>query len=103
MLIAIRSVVTYFLGALPGRFGFCLTWAERHIVFWGGLRGAVALAAALSLPADFPSRQELLAMTYGVVLFTTLLQGLTIAPLARWLGVIGPAKPSSISDERATE
>jgi CPA1 family monovalent cation:H+ antiporter len=54
---------------------------------WGGLRGAVALAAALSLPVTFPHHAELLAMTYGVVVFTILAQGLTIGPLARRLGV----------------
>ena len=57
------------------------------MLFWGGLRGAVALAAALSLPSGFPYREQLLAMTYGVVLFTLLVQGLTIAPLVRRLGL----------------
>ncbi|MFN8513356.1 MAG: cation:proton antiporter [Thermomicrobiales bacterium] len=91
-----RAVVAYLLGSLPARLGFCLTWPERHIVFWGGLRGAVALAAALSLPHSFPARPQLLAMTYGVVLFTTLIQGLTIAPLARRLGIVIP--PSLAAD-----
>jgi CPA1 family monovalent cation:H+ antiporter len=74
-----------------------LSWPERHVVFWGGLRGAVALAAALSLPADFPYRQQLLAMTYGVVLFTVLAQGLTIGPLVRRLGLTQTVR------ERASE
>lgn len=81
-------MVAYGLGSLLGTLGARLSWPERHIVFWGGLRGAVALAAALSLPSDFPYRQQLLAMTYGVVLFTVLAQGLTIAPLARRLGLV---------------
>lgn len=59
------------------------------MLFWGGLRGAVAVAAALSLPADFPHRVQLLAMTYGAVLFTLLAQGLTIAQLGRRLGLLG--------------
>jgi CPA1 family monovalent cation:H+ antiporter len=83
-----RAAVAYGLGSLLGPLGFRLSWAERHVVFWGGLRGAVALAAALSLPPDFPHRQQLLAMTYGVVLFTVLAQGLTIAPLVRRLGLL---------------
>lgn len=78
-----RAVVAYGLGTLLGVVRFHLTWGERHILFWGGLRGAVALAAVFSLPSDFPARALLLAMVYGVVLFTLLAQGLTIDPLVR--------------------
>lgn len=83
-----RAVVAYALGSVLPHWGFPLSWAERHVVFWGGLRGAVALAAALSLPAGFPYRGQLLAMTYGAVLFTLLVQGLTIAPAVRSLGLL---------------
>lgn len=83
-----RAVVAYGLGTALNALGLRLSWPERHVVFWGGLRGAVALAAALSLPASFPARQQLLAMTYGVVLFTVLAQGLTIGPLVRRLGLL---------------
>ena len=48
-------------------------WA--HVIFWSGLRGAVALAAALSLPADFPQRQLLQQISFGIVLVTLLVQG----------------------------
>ncbi len=82
-----RAAVAYGLGTLLGPLGFHLSWPERHVVFWGGLRGAVSLAAALSLPTEFPYRQQLLAMTYGVVLFTVLAQGLTIGPLVKRLGL----------------
>jgi len=93
-----RAAIAYGLGSLLPRRVLHLSWAERHVIFWGGLRGAVALAAALSLPADFPYRQQLLAMTYGVVLFTDLVQGLTIAPLVRWLGLLGEGEsaPSAV-------
>ena len=46
----------------------------QHIMFWGGQRGAVSLALALSLPHDLPQRDSLLIMTFGVVLFTSLVQ-----------------------------
>ena len=49
-----------------------------HILFWSGLRGAVAVAMALSLPADVPQRDLLQEITFGVVLFTLLIQGTTI-------------------------
>ncbi len=57
-----------------------------HVVFWSGLRGAVAVAMALSLPRSVPERQLLLEITFGIVLFTLLVQGMTIEPLVRrWL------------------
>ena len=49
-----------------------------HVLFWAGLRGAVAVAMALSLPADIPQRALLQEITFGVVLFTLLVQGSTI-------------------------
>jgi Na+:H+ antiporter len=48
-----------------------------HVMFWSGLRGAVAVAMALSLPSDFPQRALLQEITFGVVLFTLLVQGTT--------------------------
>lgn len=54
---------------------------------WGGLRGALSMVLALSLPADFPQRNVLIAMTFGVVVLSILLQGLTIAPMLRRLNI----------------
>jgi monovalent cation:H+ antiporter, CPA1 family len=82
-----RAVVAYGVGSVLPRSGLDVTWAERHVLFWGGLRGAVALAAVFSLPVGFPHRAQLLAMTYGVVLFTLLVQGPTVGPLVRRLGL----------------
>jgi CPA1 family monovalent cation:H+ antiporter len=82
-----RAAVAYGVGSLLNRAGFPLPVSWRHVLFWGGLRGAVALAAALSLPLGFPYRGQLLAMTYGVVIFTLLVQGLTIGPLVHRLGL----------------
>jgi CPA1 family monovalent cation:H+ antiporter len=48
-----------------------------HVLFWAGLRGAVAVAMALSLPANFPERPLLQQITFGVVLFTLFVQGTT--------------------------
>ena len=62
----------------------------RHVMFWGGLRGAISLALALSLTGsvfDEVVVAELQLMTFGVVLFTLLVQGTTIAPLLKRLGL----------------
>lgn len=53
-------------------------WA--HVVFWSGLRGAIALAATLALPADLPQRALLQNISFGIVLVTLVVQG-TTAPL----------------------
>jgi len=87
--LASRAIVVYGLAGLVGLFGRrTLPRAYRHVLFWGGLRGAVSLALALSLPAAFADRELLRAMTFGVLLFTLLVQGSTMQPLLRWLGLI---------------
>jgi CPA1 family monovalent cation:H+ antiporter len=48
-----------------------------HVLFWAGLRGAVSVALALSLPASLPDRAAMQEVTYGIVLFTLLVQGST--------------------------
>lgn len=71
------------------RFGRAIPERWRHVMFWGGLRGAIALALALSLPAAFgPDRQIVLVMTFGVVLFTLVGQGLSMEWLVRRLKLI---------------
>jgi CPA1 family monovalent cation:H+ antiporter len=59
----------------------------RHLLFWGGLRGALVMALALSLPLTFPDREAVINLTFGVVLFTLLVPGLTVDPLVRFLGM----------------
>ena len=54
------------------------------ILTWGGLRGGISVALALDLPPG-PERSTLLAVCYGVVLFTIIVQGLTIERVARRL------------------
>ena len=71
-----------------------------HVLFWAGLRGAVAVAMALSLPESFPERELLQRITFGIVLFTLFVQGTT----AGWVvDRAGAAAPVGEADVQASE
>ena len=59
---------------------------ERHIMWWGGLKGGLAIAIVLSIPVDMPGRESLLHITLGAVLFSLLINASTIRPLMNRLG-----------------
>jgi Na+/H+ antiporter len=69
------------------------SWRHVTIVAWTGMRGVVSLAAALALPEyihkdqPFPGRDLILFLTFMVILVTLVLQGLSLPPLIRWLGI----------------
>jgi CPA1 family monovalent cation:H+ antiporter len=56
---------------------------HQHILFWGGLRGALALALALSLPAEVSQRESIIAVSFAVVACSIFVQGLTMKPMLR--------------------
>ena len=90
-LLASRAAVIY--GLMPLVTGVPraepMSRAYQAVMFWGGLRGAIALAIVLSLP-PFAYREVFVALVMGAVLFTLLVQGLSIEPLVRWLGLDRP-------------
>ncbi|MGM8365239.1 cation:proton antiporter domain-containing protein [Virgibacillus sp. W0181] len=61
--------------------------AWKHTLNWGGLKGSLSIALVLSLPRDFSGREEILVMAFSIVLFSLIVQGLSIKPLIKWLGV----------------
>ncbi|NIW50328.1 MAG: hypothetical protein GWN30_37820, partial [Gammaproteobacteria bacterium] len=67
-----------------------LKWA--HVLFWGGLKGAVSMALVLSLPPSLESRELLTVMAFGYVLFSLVIQGLTVKPVLKWIGLTGRTK-----------
>ncbi len=68
------------------------TWAipiyEQHVLWWGGLRGALALALALALSPSFPLYNEILITAFGVVAFSVVVQGLTMPLLLSKLSLL---------------
>ena len=83
-----RMVIVYGLNWLIGWRGRRVSRPYQHVMFWGGLRGAISLALALSLPASLTGRDLLRVMAFGVVLFTLLAQGTTMQFLLRRLGLV---------------
>jgi monovalent cation/hydrogen antiporter len=75
------------------------------VVGWSGMRGALALAAAISLPRliesgePFPQRNVMIFLTFCVIFVTLVLQGLTLPPLIRRLGLAGAAGSKNVEEE----
>jgi CPA1 family monovalent cation:H+ antiporter len=71
------------------------------VLVWGGLRGALSMVLALALPPDFPQRDTLVTLTFGVVLLSIVAQGLTAGPLLRALKLCaaGPRRGDSLGLE----
>jgi CPA1 family monovalent cation:H+ antiporter len=80
-----RAAAIYGLMPLINRFAIPVSFQWQHVLFWGGLRGSLSIALALSLPASFSGRSQLIVVIFGVVIFSLLVQGLTVSPLLRWL------------------
>ena len=74
--------VTPLLGKLPGAEAIGMPY--RMVMYWGGLRGAIALAIVLAMPA-FEYKDTLVAVVMGAVIFTLVIQGLSIETLVKKL------------------
>jgi CPA1 family monovalent cation:H+ antiporter len=97
---AVAAIVLVTLGRALSIYPCCLLfhWSKwkvsaphQHVLFWGGLRGAMALALALGLPQELPHGEEILTVCFAVVAFSVFVQGLTIRPFLRWMGEL-PAR-----------
>jgi CPA1 family monovalent cation:H+ antiporter len=85
--VALTVIAVRMAWALTPGGGFGETMRERIAVGWSGMRGAISLAAALSVPGAVDERPEILLLTFGVILVTLLGQGLTLPPLLKLLGL----------------
>src|SRR5580658_7937166 len=88
-------LVSPLIALLPGRHsGYVRNpWRQRLVVGWGGMRGAISLAIALTLPLTaggrpFAERPTLVFLAAVVVVVTLIGEGLTLAPLLRALGLV---------------
>ncbi|HVU25058.1 MAG TPA: Na+/H+ antiporter [Opitutus sp.] len=98
--IALRIVWLFAIAWLPRLLSAVLrrrfdatSWRHVALVGWTGMRGVDSLAAALAVPlvvgsgAAFPGRDMIFFLTFAVIFATLVLQGLSLAPIIRWLGV----------------
>ncbi len=88
-IILARAIAIYGLSSFSnGVANSQIPFRHQIVLWWGGLRGSVSIALALSIPAALPGREEIIANVFGAVLFTLLVQGLTTKPLLEKLGLL---------------
>jgi monovalent cation:H+ antiporter, CPA1 family len=83
-----RALAVYPFCALLGRTQVAVDMRYRHVLVWGGLRGALALALALALPPVLPEQHEIVVVAFAVVAFSIFVQGLTMPGLLRRFGLL---------------
>jgi len=98
VVVAARAVTIYGYGLVARLFGAGLPLRWQHVLVWGGLRGTIALALVLSVPAAVAGRATLEVVTFGVVLLSLVGQGLSMPWLTRRLGLEG--EEQSVSGRR---
>jgi monovalent cation:H+ antiporter, CPA1 family len=87
-----RAIAIYPLCAVFSKGRLKVDHRHQHALFWGGLRGALALALALALPQTIPQHDLIVTLTFAVVAFSIFVQGLTITPLLRRLGLFASTR-----------
>ena len=96
--VACLTIILVILGRALAVYGCCAAFVktkqrvplfQQHLLVWGGLRGALALALALGLPAGLPERDNAISVTFAVVAFSILVQGLTMTPMLSFFGELG--------------
>jgi len=85
-----RAFAIYPLSLLMRRTQLRVETGYQHVLFWGGLRGALALALALALPAQIAERRDITVVAFAVVAFSIFVQGLTMPWLIRRLSLMRP-------------
>lgn len=73
-----RAISVYPLCAIFSRSRYRMSLPFQHVLFWGGLRGAMGLALALSIPPDMPYHDQIVIASFGVVAFSIVVQGISM-------------------------
>jgi monovalent cation:H+ antiporter, CPA1 family len=84
---SVRGAVVFLTLAILRRTRERMEWTWGLVLTWGGLRGALSMVLALALADSFPDRWRVVRVTFGVVLLSILVNGLTVAPLLRRLRI----------------
>jgi monovalent cation/hydrogen antiporter len=74
-------------------------WPEVAFIGWAGVRGADSLVIALALPLVMPGRPMIIVITFGVIIATLVVQGFTLAPAVRLLGIGGAGRSQDDREE----
>ena len=98
-----RLLSVYPLSALFLRSRWRIPARYQHVLFWGGLRGALALALALALPTTVPERQAIITTAFVVVAFSILVQGLTMPWLIKRLNLGREAETEPVAAPAAAD
>ena len=88
-----RVAAVYLLCPIFRRSRLAVDRSYQHILVWGGLRGALALVLALTVPESVAERPQIIIAAFAVVAFSIFVQGLTISPLIHRLGLTRDVEP----------
>lgn len=86
--IASRAISVFLPLGLLNRMGQPMTFKSATAIWWGGLRGSLSMVLVLSIPDSIAGKEAMVAMTFGVVVLSVLVQGTTMGPLVRALGLV---------------
>jgi len=100
LVLAGRGLSIYPLALLFRRSHWRLPTSFQHTLFWGGLRGALALALALAIPATLAERDAIILTAFAVVAFSILIQGLTMPLLINRLQLAGKQPEEAVAAPR---
>jgi CPA1 family monovalent cation:H+ antiporter len=89
-----RAVAVYPLAIIFRPTKLKVPFAFQNVLFWGGLRGALGLALALTVPSSVPERGAIILSAFVVVAFSIFVQGLTMPLLVERLGLTRGKKPA---------
>jgi len=96
IMFAARAVPVYGLLGLADIRGSSIPWRWRHMTFWGGMRGALSVALALSVASNPSVNPRVSVIAYGMVVLSLVIQGGLLLPVADLLGLRHVASPAEV-------